>query len=293
VPNSKPETRYADILESKVSAIKDAFQPDVLTPEDFDRELARHTHLSIKATAKETLRAIGRHPELDADGIYDYWVEHNIMHLITVRDGRPNNNNSDRWDSLRHNYKVVSDRITQLTDLTKIRARADRMDKLRFVGARFLSTIAIGAAALLMAFVGHEYLGFETALLKKIPQEVVNGPIVISDVISVSDGATFRANIKGYPRIIGENMPIIVSGIDIPEIETKCGYEEQLAVRAKYFTTKFLKGGTVELRNAERGKYFNITADVYVKGVSLGDSLIDAGLAHKYDKENKKDWCQQ
>jgi endonuclease YncB( thermonuclease family) len=291
VPTTKPETRYADLLEDKVSVIKDAFSPDVPTPEDFSKELERHISQTIRATAKETLRVLSRHPELNGDEVYEYWVTHKNMHLITTRDGVENTNK--RWFTSHINYKLVSDRITKLTDLSKVRARADLMDKLRFVGARFLSTIAIGAAALLMAFVGHEYLGFETALLKKTPQEVVNSPIVISDVISVYDGATFRVNIKGYPHIIGENMPIRVSGIGIPEIKAQCGYEKSLAVRSKYFTTKFLKGGTVELRNAERGKYFRIAADVYVKGVSLGDSLIDAGLAHKYDKENKKDWCEK
>jgi len=290
VPNSKPETRYADTFISKVEEIKEKYSTSITSPEKFKCSLDQQIELTTRNIIKETITAINNQPDLGVDALYGNWVGTGQIEFIYGRN--LSNMTGNGWDSTRNDFHTVSQQVAQLTDLTKVRARADRMDKLRFVGARFLSTIAIGAAALLMAFVGHEYLGFETALLKKIPQEVVNSPIVISDVISVYDGATFRVNIKGYPHIIGENMPIRVSGIDIPEIKAQCGYEKSLAVSSKYFTTKFLKGGTVELRNAERGKYFRITADVYVKGVSLGDSLIDAGLAHKYDKKEKKDWCK-
>jgi micrococcal nuclease len=142
-----------------------------------------------------------------------------------------------------------------------------------------------------MTYIGYHYMGFESAVIKKIPQKVTNNPIVISKVVSVYDGGTFRVDINGYPDIIGKNIPIRVNAIDTPEIKGQCDYEKQLAIKAKYFTSALLSGGTVELRNAERGKYFRIAADVYVDGVSLGNSLIDAGLAYKYDK--KKDWCEK
>ena len=42
----------------------------------------------------------------------------------------------------------------------------------------------------------------------------------------------------------------------------------------------------------ERGKYFRIAADVYVDGESLGDMLIAAGVAVRYDGGKKTHkWC--
>ena len=43
----------------------------------------------------------------------------------------------------------------------------------------------------------------------------------------------------------------------------------------------------INLKNMERGKYFRITADVIADGESLGDMLIEAGMAVKYDGGKK------
>ena len=49
----------------------------------------------------------------------------------------------------------------------------------------------------------------------------------------------------------------------------------------------------IVLRNMERGKYFRIAADVYVDGESLGDMLIEAGMAVRYDGGKKTHkWCE-
>jgi len=49
----------------------------------------------------------------------------------------------------------------------------------------------------------------------------------------------------------------------------------------------------IVLRNMERGKYFRIAADVIVDGESLGDMLIEAGMAVRYDGGKKnKNWCE-
>lgn len=112
-------------------------------------------------------------------------------------------------------------------------------------------------------------------------------------VVSVYDGDTFRVDIWYWPEIIGKNMPIRVNGIDTPEIRARCGTEKLRAFQAKEFTRKFLKSGSVQLRNLKRGKYFRIIADVYVDGRNLGDELIKAGLARVYDGGTKKTWCGQ
>jgi len=118
------------------------------------------------------------------------------------------------------------------------------------------------------------------------------GVALVSEVVSVYDADTFRVNIKGWPAVVGLNMPIRVNGIDAAEIRGKCLKEKALAKQARLFTVNFLKSGTVELHNIKRGKYFRFAADVYVDGKSLGDALIKAGHARFYDGKSKREgWC--
>ena len=49
----------------------------------------------------------------------------------------------------------------------------------------------------------------------------------------------------------------------------------------------------ITLKNIERGKYFRIAADVLVDGEDLGDMLVEAGVAVRYDGEKKSHkWCK-
>ena len=120
------------------------------------------------------------------------------------------------------------------------------------------------------------------------------GSVVISEVTSIYDGDTFRANIKEYPELLGYRIGIRVNGIDTPEMRGKCQQEKLLAKKAKQFSvTKLRAAQRIELRNMKRGKYFRIVADVYVDGKNLGEMLIDQELAVVYDGGRKaKDWCE-
>jgi endonuclease YncB( thermonuclease family) len=117
---------------------------------------------------------------------------------------------------------------------------------------------------------------------------------IVKEVTSIYDGDTFRANIKGYPPIVGHRMAIRVKGIDTPEIRGKCKIEKVLARKAKQQTVLMLRGAKfIELKNISRGKYFRLVADVYVDNVSLAEILINSKLAVKYDGGRKtKDWCE-
>jgi endonuclease YncB( thermonuclease family) len=118
------------------------------------------------------------------------------------------------------------------------------------------------------------------------------GTVVVSKVISVYDGDTFRVDINSLSPIAGKNIPIRVNGVDTPEILGKCLYEKKLAYKAKDFVVnKLLKAKRIELTNIQRGKYFRIIADVFVDGVSLEQELLDNGLAYKYSGKKKLGWC--
>lgn len=123
-------------------------------------------------------------------------------------------------------------------------------------------------------------------------KDIVFKDMVIDEVTSVYDGDTFRANIKGYPNIIGYRMSIRIRGIDTPELKSKCEKEKILARAAKQLTVSLLRSAKViELKNIKRGKYFRLVADVYVDGVSISGILIDKGLAVEYDGRTKIEWC--
>lgn len=116
---------------------------------------------------------------------------------------------------------------------------------------------------------------------------------VVEEVTSIYDGDTFRANIKGYPKIVGYRMGIRILGIDTPEMRAKCSKEKDLARAAKKLTVSLLRGAElIELKNIKRGKYFRILADVYVDGMSIADELMKNGYAVKYDGGTKIDWCE-
>lgn len=119
------------------------------------------------------------------------------------------------------------------------------------------------------------------------------GDIVVSRVTNVYDGDTFRVDIDQWPALIGKNAPIRINNIDTPELRAKCPNEKRLALLAKNFTQeKLQQAGIIELKNLNRGKYFRITADVFIDGENLADSLLAAGFARIYSGKNKKQsWC--
>ena len=89
------------------------------------------------------------------------------------------------------------------------------------------------------------------------------GTVTVSKVISVYDGDTFRVNIDSLPPIVGKNIPIRVNGVDTPEIQGKCKYEKNLALKARDFVrAKLANAKEIKLTNLQRGKYFRVVANV-------------------------------
>lgn len=111
--------------------------------------------------------------------------------------------------------------------------------------------------------------------------------IPTTSVVSIYDGDSFRIDIPDYPKLIGQNVPVRVLGIDTPEMRGKCEAEKTLARKAKQKTVELLRSGkTVHLR-----KYFRILAEVYIDDVSLGEKLVDLGLARPYNGGMRESCC--
>jgi micrococcal nuclease len=135
-------------------------------------------------------------------------------------------------------------------------------------------------------------LALYIAPLPLTAKNVSYGDAAVSEVTSIYDGDTFRANIEGFPPIVGEHIPIRINGIDTPELRGKCDKDKQQARLAKQFTVERLRAAkSISLHNIKRGKYFRLIADVYIDGSNLGELLIKHGHAVNYDGGRKTDWC--
>ncbi|MDB4057429.1 thermonuclease family protein [Candidatus Thioglobus sp.] len=118
------------------------------------------------------------------------------------------------------------------------------------------------------------------------------GTVIVSKVISVYDGDTFKVNIDSLPPIVGKNIPIRLNGVDTPEIRGKCEFEKDLAIKARDFVrNKLANAKEIKLNNLQRGKYFRVVAEVMVDGVSLEQELLDNELAYNYTGGKKSSWC--
>ena len=118
------------------------------------------------------------------------------------------------------------------------------------------------------------------------------GTAIVSKVISVYDGDTFRVDIDSLPPIVGKNIPIRLNGVDTPEIQGKCQQEKDLALEARDFVrNKLANAKEIKLTKLQRGKYFRVVADVMIDGVSLETELLENKLAYKYTGGKKSSWC--
>jgi endonuclease YncB( thermonuclease family) len=115
--------------------------------------------------------------------------------------------------------------------------------------------------------------------------------VSVSRIIKVIDGDTFRVDIHELPDIIGKNIRIRILGIDAPEINGKCAFEKELAIKARDFVQMLLDNAdSVVLKNLDRGNFFRLLAEVIVDGKNLGELLIAKDLAVRYQGK-KSSWC--
>lgn len=120
---------------------------------------------------------------------------------------------------------------------------------------------------------------------------------LVKSVQSVYDGDTLRADIAGWPAIVGTNMPIRVAGVDTPELRSGCETDEQrerertLAREARDYAANLLgQADIITLHNVQRGSFFRLLAEVRVDGESLGDALLTEGLAVPFES-GADPWC--
>lgn len=114
-------------------------------------------------------------------------------------------------------------------------------------------------------------------------------------VIKVTDGDTIKVVVPHFPLDLP--LSVRVRGIDTPEKapRAKCAEEANLAIQASAFTREKVKNATsILFSEIAWDKYGGrILATVTINDKNLGQELINAGLARKYDGGKKSSWCQK
>ena len=134
-------------------------------------------------------------------------------------------------------------------------------------------------------------------------------------VTEVYDGDTFTFDGSGWSPFPNLTWKVRVRGIDTPEKRGKCAFEKALARKAHQTTISLLnrserlrrsslpirerlsirgQGYIVWLSAVQHDKYggrFDAVVTLS-DGTSLGDHLIDAGLARPYFGGRKQGWCK-
>jgi endonuclease YncB( thermonuclease family) len=122
------------------------------------------------------------------------------------------------------------------------------------------------------------------------------GIIYPAELIGVVDGDTYIMQVRLSPQNIFYIGSVRLDGVDTPEStwRAKCVKEQRLGKKATQFAKKwFTKHGRyVKVLSSKREKYGRMMGKIETyAGVSLGDDLIKAGLAIKYDGGKKHGWC--
>jgi micrococcal nuclease len=109
------------------------------------------------------------------------------------------------------------------------------------------------------------------------------------------DGDTVTFQIPDVHPLLGSMISVRLLGVDTPEMTGLKACERQLAIIAKDFVTAELGvSQSIELRDAQRDKYFRILGRVRYDGSDLSNELIAHHLALPYDGGSKEghQWCE-
>ena len=115
-------------------------------------------------------------------------------------------------------------------------------------------------------------------------------------VLGIVDGDTLHVHLPGLPMEL-QPVKVRVRGIDTPELRGKCASEKKMAQAARNFTGRLVDaalaaGRPIYFSDIDWDKYGGrIDADVAIGGRSLGDMLVGAKLARRYDGGKRMGWC--
>lgn len=107
------------------------------------------------------------------------------------------------------------------------------------------------------------------------------GSAVVEKFLEADNLYTFRCNIKDWPSIIGQDIPVMIKNIEPPAIVTDQKSPNiffELQVK-KFLEAKLAEAKSIKMERIQRGYNFCLVADVIVDGESLARLLIENDLA--------------
>jgi micrococcal nuclease len=176
------------------------------------------------------------------------------------------------------------------------------IDRMRSKNRRLFSLIALIVMAVIFVY-GRDQARKQGAG-QSVPADMQQRSRTDSsnDERTVGDDDTGKFDICGRERyhcvidgdtFILDRVHVRMADIDAPEIGgAKCEYERKLGLRAKNRLAELLNEGPFRLEAIDRDvdRYGRKLRVVVRSGHSLGDDLINEGLARKWDGR-KKPWC--
>jgi len=122
--------------------------------------------------------------------------------------------------------------------------------------------------------------------------ETIPGPIPATD-LRIIDGDTIVVRVRIW---LGQNLDtqMRLDGVDAPELNGRCPYENRLALKSRAFVQTRTAKGKVIFHNIHYGKYAGrVVARVQMPGgEDLSDALLRAGLGRVYQGQRQASWCQ-
>jgi endonuclease YncB( thermonuclease family) len=133
--------------------------------------------------------------------------------------------------------------------------------------------------------------GIAAALMPAAAAESLAGPYAAL-VERVIDGDSLEARVVIW---LGQEVRTTVrlAGVDTAELRGPCPAAREIATAAKAFLAARVEGGSVTLTGVEADKFGGrVVAHVTdAAGDDLGEALVAAGLARRYDGR-RPDWCK-
>jgi endonuclease YncB( thermonuclease family) len=117
------------------------------------------------------------------------------------------------------------------------------------------------------------------------------GPVP-ARVLRVIDGDTVRVRAHIW---LGQEVEtnVRLKGVDTAEKRAHCDYEREMSERATRFVEAKLANESISLADVTYDKYGRrvVARIVTARGEDLSQTLLDAGLAKRYDGGRKERWC--
>jgi len=121
----------------------------------------------------------------------------------------------------------------------------------------------------------------------------LNGKKVEGKVVSVYDGDTVNLVFPLHDKLYKWNCRL--SGIDTPELRTKCKLEKEFGYKVRDYLREQIEGKVIDVDCHDFDKYGRLLTTLRIKKEdpkTINQLLIDRGYAFEYDGGKKKSWSE-